>query len=296
MKLRFFVICWGENYADLYERVAIRSLTQPKNLEAIPSDAVVSVYSDARSLSRVTGISEALGRVEPHLIEDISNNLYEVQSDIFANETRRCVDEGASLVIVNPDNFWGDGSLAHLLAIAGGQDVCVAFPHVRVDQQKFLEMLPAEGIIENPELVFLAMESLHQSWRDADISKGSSNSFYTGIGIKRISSEIYAVQHMTPNVFYATLTEDDARFFDSQRKGRGVWDIFWPSALVKQGKLRTVASSDAVFVVELTDTDTHNTELRAINRLRHDEFYIDGPHVDISRNVISIWRKPIPTI
>lgn len=287
-KLRFFVICYGEAHADLYERIAVRSLTQTRNKAAISEGTVVALYSDAATIDRVSAVSKSLGTVEPHVMA-LSENHYDTQNKAFIEEIGNCVREDATLVIVNPDNFWGDGSLANLLAIAGEQNVCVASPHVRVDRDRFLETMP-EGDIDNPSLVSLAMKTLHQSWIDADVSKPRSNGFATGIGI-RSPGPLHVVHHLQPTVFLAKLNARDYGFFAEHPTARGLWDHAWPEILVAENRQRVVASSDAVFIAELTDSATHNTELYPVDPKKPDAFFRDAPHISANRMVVGIWRE-----
>lgn len=293
MKLRFFVICYGNAHADLYERIAVRSLTQTRNRAAIPSGAVVALYSDAATMPRVSQVSERLGTVEPHVMA-LSENHYDTQNRAFIEEVGNCVREDATLVIVNPDCFWGDGSLANLLAIAGEQNVCIASPHVRVDADAFckegLLSVAPERVIDNPSLVSLAMKTLHQSWIDADVSKPRANSFATGIGI-RSANGLHVVHHLQPTVFLARLNARDYGFFAERPQARGLWDHVWPEILVAENRQRIVASSDAVFIAELTNSDTHNTELYPVDPKKPDAFFRDAPHISANRGVVSIWRE-----
>ncbi len=288
MKLRFFVICFGDKHADLYERIAVRSLTQPMNIQSIPDDAIVSVYSDESTMPRAEAASAKLGIVEPHIVT-LAENHYDTQNRAFIEEIGRCVREDAALIIVNPDCFWGDGSLANLLNIAGEQNICIASPHVRVDSEAFQAELP-DGEIDNPALVSLAMKTLHQSWKDADVSKEKANSFLTGIGI-RSTGALHYVSHLQPTVFYARLNARDYGFFAERPQARGLWDHAWPEILTQEGRQRTVANSDAVFIAELTEPDTHTTELRPINSQKPDDFFRTAAHISVNRGIVGVWRE-----
>lgn len=272
----------------MYESVAVLSLTQPKNLSAIPKDAVVSLYSDEATMARAVKASERLGRVEPHIL-DASGDTYDIQNRAFIEEVRICAKEGAALIIVNPDCFWGDGSLGNLLAIAGEQNVCVASAHVRVDKRTFLASPHVRSLpLDNRELVSLAMQSLHPSWIDADWSKPEANTFHTGIGIRQISDGMWGVTHLLPTIFYARPTIADYAFFAERKDARGLWDHVWPATL--GNRQRTIADSDAFFVAELTDGATHNTPLRALDKSRPDDFHRTAEHIERNRQVVSIWR------
>lgn len=323
MTLRFFVICYGEANADLLERVAIRSLTQPQNKAAVPSGAVVALYSDEATMERAKAACERLAPVEVHLIKlrstadsDVNvfapGALYDVQNGVFIEELERCVKADAGIVIVNPDCFWGDGSLGNLLAIAGEQNVAVAAAHPRVDRDKFLgELESIENLfrIANYGLVGMAMRSLHRSWEDArtenlpdggvldnasDKRSGvgsQANSYFTGIGIRSIGNGIHIVHHLQPTVWYARPTARDYAYFAARPTARGVWDHFWPEILAQEQRIRTVASSDAVFIAELTDAKTHNTELMPVDPKNPTKFHKDGPHIALQRNIVHVWRE-----
>ena len=293
MKLRLFVICFGDKHADLYERVAIRSLTQPMNKAALSSDAVVSIYTDAATADRVGKATQALSpNLDVHIM-GTSGDHYDVQNRCFIEEIGRCVREDATLLIVNPDCFWGDGSLANLLAIAGEQDVCIASPHVRVDKDKFLVALdaPWNDVVPNDMLVALSMRTLHQSWIDADATKERSNTYQTGIALRRIGEGLYAVSHLQPTVFLARVNARDYGYFAERPTGRGLWDHFWPSQLIDAGRYRVVSASDAVFIAELTEADTHNTPLSPVDPKHPDAFFRSDPHISANRNVVGIWRE-----
>lgn len=295
MTLRICVVCYGDEHASLYEQVAVRSLLQTRNRAAIPSGTVVSVYSDAATVDRVAKASEPLGIVERHIvaIPTDPNAHYSVQTNAFVDEIGISVRTDATMLMLGPDNFWGDGSLGNLLAIAGETQACFAVPHVRVDEAQFAvfaSRVPAHGPIGNPELARLAMVALHPSWRDADLTKPDTNSFITGIGWRDLGGGLYAIHHLQPTVFLARPNARDYGFFAERRHVMGIWDHFWPEILAQEGRLRTIASSDAVCIVELTKASTHNTELRKLDPRKPDDFHRTGAHISLNRNVVAIWR------
>lgn len=292
--LRFCIICYGEEHVDLLEQVAVRSLTQPRNGAAIPADAVAVVYSDAASIDRVAACASRLGRVEPHVIA-LTGDHYIDQVGAFVEEIGNCVRADAGMVMVSPDCFWGDGSLANLLFVAGEQNVCIASPHVRVDRDRILDELRTDpgAVYTNPALVSLAMRTLHPSWCDADTMQDEANSFHTGIGM-RSAWPLHFVHHLQPTVFYARPTARDYGFFAERKEIRGLWDHYWPSVLVADQRLRVVASSDAIFIAELTDAGTHNMPKQKIDRVRPDAFHRDAPHIAANRGIVAVWRENVP--
>jgi hypothetical protein len=306
MTLRICVVCYGDEHASLYEQVAVRSLLQTRNRAAIPAGTIVAVYSDATTMDRVATASEPLGIVERHIvaIPTDPNAHYSVQTNAFVDEIGIAVRTDATMLMLGPDNFWGDGSLGNLLAIAGETQACFAVPHVRVDQAVFLAGL-AQPInadvkarlddpidIPNPRLASLAFVAMHPSWRDADLTKPDANSFITGIGWRDLGNGLYAIHHLQPTVFLARPNARDYGFFAERRHVLGIWDHFWPEILAQEGRLRTIASSDAVCIVELTKASTHNTELRKLDPKKPDDFHRTGAHISMNRNVVAIWRAP----
>lgn len=304
MTLRICVVCYGDEHASLYERVAVRSLLQTRNRAAIPAGTIVAVYSDSDTLDHVAKASEPLGIVERHVVTvPIDPNAhYSVQTNAFVDEIGISVRTDATMLMLGPDNFWGDGSLGNLLAIAGETQACFAVPHVRVEQAAFLVSITPppspradinviyELLWPNRRLASLAMATLHPSWRDADLTKPDANSFITGIGFRDLGHGLYAIHHLQPTVFLARPNARDYGFFAERRHVLGIWDHFWPEILAQEGRLRTIASSDSVCIVELTKASTHNTELRKIDPRKPDDFHRTGAHISMNRNVVAIWR------
>lgn len=288
MSLRLCIFCYGADYASLFEKVALRSLLQPRNRTAIPSDVTVSLYSDAETMPAMERMVRQLGGViECHPIQPSDN--YTAQSAAFADEIGRCVKEDAGLVIVNPDCFWGNGSLGNLLAIAGEQNVCVAVPHPRVEREAFLAELPDESL-DNPALVSLSMKTLHQSWKDADADGVNVNTWHTGISI-RSAGNLHVVSHLQPTVFFARPTARDYGYFAERKAIPGLWDHHWPEILAQEQRLRVIASSDAVFIAELTEAHTHTTPLKPTERGDLSTYHRDAAHVRMNRGIVSVWRE-----
>lgn len=313
MTLRICVVCYGDEHAALYEQVAVRSLLQTRNRAAIPAGTIVAVYSDTATIDRVAKASEPLGVVERHVvaIPTDPNAHYSVQTNAFVDEVGIAVRTDATMLMLGPDNFWGDGSLGNLLAIAAETNACFAVPHVRVDQDRFLPVIDGNlGLragdpvavdgtgayyallrtITNDWLVKCAIMSLHSSWRDANLSKPEANSYLTGIGWLDLGNGLYAIHHLQPTVFLARPNARDYGFFAERRHILGIWDHVWPGILAQDGRLRNIASSDAVCIVELTKASTHNTELRKLDPKKPDDFHRTAAHISLNRNTVAIWR------
>lgn len=290
MPTRLFTIVYGDAFADLYERIAVRSLSQPQNRAAIPQDAVIALYSDAETMPRAVKAASKLGRVKPHTITVDAPVASLIQAALL-NEVKVCLDTQSTLIIVNPENFWGDGSLESLLGVAGTQDVCVSAPHARVDAGKFLSCLP-DYCLNNPQLVQLAMNTLHPSWNESNADHKETGSYLSGVSWRKIRSNLYAVTHLLPTVFLARFTPADYGFFEEQhRRGAvGLWDHFWPDRLAEAGRQRVIGSSDAFFLAELTEPHTHNVPKAEVNPLDHSVFHRRSAQINATRNMTAIWR------
>lgn len=292
--MRLFVCAYGSRFVTDLEDYAIRSLRHKLNKPGLEG-ATVSLYCDAEQMKRAAEICSSLDiPVEQHVIT-IDSDPANIQQRCIQEEIERCLECHEAMVMVCPDNYWGGGTLPNLIAIAGKTPgVCLAVPHPRVNRGQFPVPIStaSEGKLigpDNPSLVHLAMMRLHPSWEMADQSLENTSSYLAGIGFSRIGEKLYAVSHLLPTVFYATFTEHDLCFFrEARARGlKGIWDHHWPSLLVKQGRQRVVASSDAAFIVELTDMDSHNVQL-----LRNEpgKFHRVVDHVNANRNVTAIWR------
>lgn len=301
MKLRLFVCVYGREFLSLFQQVACRSLLQPRNKAALAaSDVTVALYSDPATMEEAAETADHLGTVERHWIEPTANAPQTQQAAIMA-EIRRCIDEDATCIMVCPDNFWGDGTLPNLLAIAGeAQGICLAVPHPRVNRLSFECRLMGDSLIaggktlDNGNLVYRAMQVLHPSWTNARETPfpADTSSFNAGISWSGIGDGLYAVSHLLPTVFVARFIEADYILFrEAIAKGlAGIWDHHWPIMLVNTGRQRVIGSSDAAFIVELTDADSHNVPLTPNDPKEPNRYHRDAPHIRANRNVTAIWR------
>ena len=288
MKIRLFTLVYGNEFLDLFERVAARSLLQAKNKTAL-NGCVVSLYTDAETSGHAHMVATQLGSVDVHeIVADWTDA--RTQQRCMLAEVRRCLDDDAAMVICNPENYFGDGAFSNLIRIGSGcRGICVASAFPRVNRQEFLEKLPPWDV-DCPTLVGLAIETLHPSWQAAWAGRAISSSYDAGITIDKLSDKLYAVNHLLPTIFMAQFVEDDytalGQLIDAGVDG--VWDHYWPELVVAQNRQRTIGSSDAFFVTELTDPNTHNVQL-----MRHysdNRYHRDGLHIRSNRNVVSIWR------
>lgn len=290
MSYRFFCCVWGDQHADMYERVALPSLMQSKNRASIPPSSTLALYSDEKTMARVRDSSVGPWLIEPVLI-DAAEDSRTVQNKAIAREIKRCLETNSTLVMVNPDHFWGNGSLGNLIKLAAGRDICVAAPHPRVERNAFLNLLPKHDV-DNAELVALAVDTFHRSWRDANTALPKTNTFATGASISPLGNGLFAVSHVIPTIFLARFQRIDAEFFsiESNNGGTGTWDHFWPELLIGMGRQRYIGSSDLFFAVELTDADTHLSDTYPLDRAHPDRYFRDSPMIRFNLGMTAVWR------
>jgi hypothetical protein len=264
-----------------------RSLAWPRNRAALEG-AIWDIYSYPEERDRIVRIAASVGlEVQFHDIPAI----HEIDSKLMAamlDHARICVAEGAAMFTAQPDNMFGEGSIEAMVAIASeNSTLCVAVPHPRVNDAGFIRHLP-NGVISNAQLVTLAMQHQHESFAYANLALEEVSCWHGGMAWRRLGPDLYGVTCNLPTIFLARLTQEDIAFF--KRAPAGAWDHYWPAILMDEQRQRVIGSSDAAFVVELTEHGTHPPVLRrkppgAPYTYRHDR-----EHHKVNRNTVAVWR------
>lgn len=178
--------------------------------------------------------------------------------DGLRNQIAYSIQNKARMILAPPDTIFGDGSIANLLAIGNGNGRCVAVAHPRVLPAilEEIDVLGAtRGAITNAQLVTMAEKHAHVSWKCAEIGHPKNNSYVGGIAWRRLEDGLVSVTHRLPTCYLADFNSSDFDFFWSQVSWGG-WDHRWPAEnLIRQERQRYVGSSDACFIVEITDWD-----------------------------------------
>ncbi|MBI4509585.1 MAG: hypothetical protein HY698_08100 [Deltaproteobacteria bacterium] len=275
MKIRGFSVVTGAKHARYFEEHCLRSACQEENLRALRDvEFEWHVYTDAPRLR----LPDTLHFVVKPAVE---------QTVALMEAVASCQERDQRLLMAPPDTFFGDGSLRSLIECAYGHDTSVAAPHVRVVATEFERRLPA-GRVPNPELVSIAFDSLHGSWKDSFVGKNPSRSFFGGVVVKQINEKLYVVQHMLPTYFLARFLEEDVKFFE--RGQSQDWDWRWPEYTALDGRHRVICSSDAFFAVELTDPGSNLAELSP-KRPVVDDFYESCVHNLVNRQMLCVFRR-----
>lgn len=280
-------IVYGE-YVDIFEKVCLRSLLQTNNLPGLIADGYTfrhTIYTrqdgELDSLKRIAENTSRDGlKMEVEVIHDGNN--YELLRKFIENG----IDSNAKSLFINPDLFFGDGSLKHLLAYKFKNDMCLAALHMRVDYNGFQERIKMiKGNISNPQLVIIAMDCLHKSWGESFTSEDTNNSNASGSAIQKVGYNLWAITFRIPTVYLAKFTKDDLdnlSAFDH-------WDHEWPSRLMDQNRYKFIGSSDMFFAVELTKTDMNIPTVEHY-RLWNDDFHVTKRHGETNRHFLAIVR------
>lgn len=243
MKIFGFSYVTGENFIRYLNEICGWSLLQEENGNALrDTEFVWDVYTDIPAAIRLGDM-----RVRLH---PAANYMHALR-----NHVRRCHAEAAWMMMLPPDTFFGDGSISNLIASAYIDNACLAAPHVRVIDREFIaaiESRKAAGLrsLRNDELVSLAFETLHETWKSSFVDSNPSLTFHGGVLIKKLSEKIHVVQHLLPTYYLCKFIEEDLAYFDAANPR--YWDWDFPSHAVAKGRHRVLCSSDLFFAAELT--------------------------------------------
>ncbi len=300
MKLNIYTAVWGEKYVNQFEHGLLWSLNQPENAKSL-ANAPWYIMTKKEDMHNVADICNRKCK----FTKDI--RIVEFPTHMFTPKTEcghgllhgiismiiESLQQNAKLLIAPPDTVYGEGSIRNILKIGERDYTCVAVPHVRVTPSIVNHL---HGTIQNDELVELAFrkEYLHESWVGAEIGEKIHNTYMSGVAWRRISPQMYSVQHLMPTVYLAHFHQKDLDFFYGVQSF-GSWDHTWPGeCLIRQQRQRYVGSSDLAFLVELTDAEKNIPPPVTFNppeyRPEPDAFYRDGFHNDMNKQVISSFR------
>lgn len=284
--LRIFTIAYGERYLDWFERACVRSLMWPRNRAALRAAEAWDVWTTPEDAPRAEAIAKASGI--PVVVHDTIKGAKEDLLQSLTGQMQLVRDRGAFLFAA-PDNVFGDGSVASLLAIATVPKICVAVAPLRVAAEGFLEAM-GPGPLTNPQLVKLAFERLHPTVAKAESSVRETSSYASGVFWRKLGDGLYAVTHRMPSAYLMQPTKGDMKWFKHHPKF-GWFDHWFPQTLKEQQRERVIGSSDAAFIVELTSADVGNVPSIETDVAAPDKF-VDGDreHYMRNRNFVLIWR------
>ena len=288
MKMRLFTLCWGEPYLTWFQNALTASLSWPDNLDALRRFAVEwNIYSRENERDRLRAIAEPLGiplQFHPFLTNNSSG---ETLQPCLLDHIRNCHQTGTAAFIAPPDTIFGEESVGTICAVGMLPGLCVAVPHVRINAGCLPRL--AGRSWSNAELVDFAWENLHRTWADADASLSNTNSLLGGVSWRKLRKGMYAVTHRLPTTYLANIDASDVDWFSRQWE-TGTWDHTWPAKIVKEQRQRTIASSDAAFICELTREHENIPICQPSDPNVPDKFWRDLEQNYVQRNVVNIFR------
>lgn len=280
-------IVYGE-YIDIFETVCMRSLLQSGNIPSL----IRSGYTFLHTIyTRQDGDINRLRRVA----EEYSREGYEIVVDVIHDGANllflhKFIDDGieanAKSLFINPDLFFGDKSLKHLLGYKFKNDMCLAALHMRVDYGKFQEILKVtQGDISNPQLVDIAMGCLHKSWKESFTNEDTNNCNASGSSMQKVGDKLWAVTFRIPTIYLAKFNKDDRNDLSQFDH----WDHEWPTQLMTANRYKFIGSSDMFFAVELTKTNANIPTVEHY-RLWNDDFHCQKKHSEVNRHFLTVVR------
>jgi hypothetical protein len=281
---------WGKKHVELFKRTAIKSLSWPKNLETLQNlKAKWNIFADEEHHQEIvqampTGIHFNLK--SSVLLRDYID---QVQSASIW-QIKECLKSGDKLLLAPPDSIFGDGTVQGLWTLGRDKGSCVVVPHPRV-LPSIGQAVYGDNWYTNAELVSISFRHLHKSWSDAEDGHPMQNSFVGGVEWTKVTSrpyDLYAVTHRLPTVYLADFTDEDLQYFKSA-SSFGNWDHVWPSdILVPRGRQRFCGSSDACFVVEITEEDKNVPPI--LEKAPTKGFWREHPHNKSNAQITAIFR------
>lgn len=279
MRVRLSTLVFGEKFLGLFQK-SVKSLMWPKNRQALEG-AVWSIHTDNEAEVRRT--------IEPSGLEIEINPVPEggvgeklLKTLILDLEKSA---GGDALLTAQPDTIFGDGTIKTLVDLGSEGMNAISVSHPRVVSSTFPELTEPTS---NARLVGLAFQHLHQGWRNAAMRGDENNCFRGGVAWREIDRDLYAVTVRIPTTYFVRPRWSDVEFLKTCREGG--WDHVWPSKLVEEQRHRLIGSSDAAFMVELTDEKRNGALPRSARIDEPDAYQFSREHHKTNRNSMVIWR------
>lgn len=282
--LHIFTHVFNGKYLSQWRRAGAVSLLWPKNREALNSlDVLWDIYTSTSSLEEVRVFARTLPIKHEVTAED------GVKDSSLRVALEKAHKAGAYFMPAPPDIIWGDGSIGALLRLmvfAYGR--CLAVPHVRVAERKFMATFTGESL-SNAQLVKKAFAALHEAFAGSEGPADKQNTGTTGTVWTKLSPGLYAAGFFLPTIHLMQPTAEDVKWFNTT-PGSDHWDHRWPASLVGKDRHRIIGSSDAAFMAELTPDDEVHPPRHATEKGKWDEYTGTLPHHIQNRNTVAIFR------
>lgn len=269
---------------DLFLKGTVKSLSLPSNKKAM-EDVTWNIFTNEEDFEKIDEkLAVALPKTKINYrdLKVIRDRIDYLHSALLW-QIKDCLAKKTRMLLLPPDSIFGDKTIQNLKILGKEDGSCVLVPHPRA-----LPSIINETYQSNEELVGMAWKHLHRSWTDSEEGSDRQNSFIGGVSWERLDEKTISVKHLLPTPYFCDFTEDDLKFFETQL-GIGSIDHVWPSMLVQQGRVKYSGSSDACFVVEITDKDKN---LPPVQRGQDtSKFWKQHPHNVFNQQIACIFRS-----
>lgn len=297
---------WGDYHLELFKRACFKSLMWPRNVSALESrdwhiltkeshfEALNALFHNSPFKLKLYAMGEAVRVAGCGTVRQAQCDAGVVLLSGLRDQIAYSIQSKSKMLLCPPDTIFGDGTIPNLLELGRGPGTCVAVPHPRVLPKVLdeIEYLGAtRGSLTNAQLVTMAFKHQHAAFEFAEMGHKNNNSYVGGIAYKKLENGLYSVQHRLPTPYLMDFDIGDFNWWWGV-VSFGALDHTWPGArLIKQERLRVVGSSDACFIVEITDHDKNVPPIIETKSTQpEDAYWGDGPHHSINRMFDVIWR------
>ena len=300
---------WGDHYVNLFRDACLRSLMWPKNLEVIKGcrwniftkkahfGQIEEIFKDKPFSVNVFEIGEGLDIAGCGKVPTIQCDSGVILLKGIQQEVLYSLKQKSRMILAPPDTIFGDGTVGNLLKLGSVPTSCVAVAHARV-LPSILEDIAVlgatRGSISNAHLVTLAFKHAHDSWKFCEVGHEDNRSIIGGISWKELEKGLYSVVHRLPTHYLVDFIDSDWSFWWSQ-VSFGSWDHKFPAEnMIRQERQRYAGSSDACFIVEVTEWDKNVPfqidKSKLIGIPHEDAFFAGQFHNTINRQTSVIFR------
>lgn len=291
--LRLITTVWGAKHIEWFEKYCLNSLMWPKNAQTVRG----ATWTFITTQEDQPKIQALISRHDLRLADiefivfgpEFHQNPHSAGAFInqaLLMEMSRAIMFGAQSFLAPPDTIFADGTLPNMVQIGAQRDSVVFAVHARV-----LPTIAVDSPALSPaQLVSVAWKSLHKTWSAAEIGLDKINSYVGGVSWRYLDVSLYSVCHRLPTPYLINFTPEDLVFFKNQIHW-GVIDHAWPSAgLVETERVRLLGSSDAGFMVEVTEPEQNIPPEAAYREDEPDLFWKNLQHNKLNRMFSVILR------
>lgn len=270
MNFHLYTAVYGSKHIDLFRRACFRSMNWPLNGAAVESrswhvltkpehfDEISRIFEGSQFKLKLFAIEESQRVAGCGMVRTSQCDSGVILLNGFKQQMQFCLSNKSKMILCPPDTVFGDGTIPNLLSLGVGEGVCVAVAHARVlpNVIEEIETLAAtRGAMSNSQLVSMAFNYPHASWEYAEAFHENNNSYVGGISWRELDKGLYSVTHRLPTPYLLDFNITDWDYFWGT-VSFGALDHSWPGdRLYRQERIRVCGSSDACFIVEITDSD-----------------------------------------